>query len=246
MPYPDPIAIDALAPTGPLRVVLNMGNPVLAHSRTASDKPAGVTIDLARRLGSLIERDVQFMQCESAGAAGLALAAGSADLGLHGGRPAARRDPALHRALRADRRLLRWCARDSPLQHDDEVDATGIRVVAGTGSAYGLFLGRHLKQAQLVQVPTSEEVVDKMLADPTLQVAAGVRQQLETDLQKHPGLRLLPGAFMVIQQAAAIPVARPRPARDLIERFMREQRASGFISESLERHGMRGVTVLGG
>ena len=244
MPFAESTAIDALAPTGPLRVVLNLGNPVLAHSRTASDKPAGVTIDLARQLAALLGRDVQFMQCESAGAAGLALAAGSADLGFMAVDP--QRAETLHFTEPYARIEGCYVVReDSPLQHIDEVDAPGIHVVAGTGSAYGLFLGRHLKQARLVQVPTSEEVVDKMLTDPTLQVAAGVRQQLEADRQKHAGLRLLPGAFMVIQQAAAIPVGRAQPARDLVERFMREQRASGFISESLERHGMSGVTVLG-
>ena len=34
------------APAGRLRASLNMGNPVLAHSHTAAEKPAGVTIDL--------------------------------------------------------------------------------------------------------------------------------------------------------------------------------------------------------
>ena len=36
------------APTGVLRAALNLGNPVLAHSRTATERPAGVSIDLAR------------------------------------------------------------------------------------------------------------------------------------------------------------------------------------------------------
>ncbi|NBU89373.1 MAG: ABC transporter substrate-binding protein, partial [Betaproteobacteria bacterium] len=36
------------APTGTLRAAINMGNAVLAHSHTAPEKPAGVTIDLSR------------------------------------------------------------------------------------------------------------------------------------------------------------------------------------------------------
>jgi polar amino acid transport system substrate-binding protein len=34
-------------------------------------------------------------------------------------------------------------------------------------------------------------------------VAAGVKQQLEADAGRFPDLRLLPGRFMVIQQALA-------------------------------------------
>ena len=42
------IAAD-LAPTGTLRVSLNLGNPVLAQGTPA--EPRGVTVDLARALG---------------------------------------------------------------------------------------------------------------------------------------------------------------------------------------------------
>lgn len=56
----DPSLIDAtvvreIAPTGQLRVALNMGNPILTSSRASGVSPAGVIVDLsrefARRLG---------------------------------------------------------------------------------------------------------------------------------------------------------------------------------------------------
>ena len=39
-------------------------------------------------------------------------------------------------------------------------------------------------------------------------VAAGVKQQLEADAARIGGLRLLPGRFMVIEQAMGLPAAR--------------------------------------
>ena len=38
-----PPLVRQFAPTGVLRASLNLGNPVLAHSRTSSEKPAGVS-----------------------------------------------------------------------------------------------------------------------------------------------------------------------------------------------------------
>src|SRR5690606_39252041 len=88
----------------------------------------------------------------------------------------------------------------SVLQHNDEVDRSGQRVVVGKGSAYDLYLTRELQHAQILRAPTSPTVVRTFL-DENANVAAGVRQQLEADSRAFGGLRLLPGRFMVIEQA---------------------------------------------
>ena len=41
-----------------------------------------------------------------------------------------------------------------------------------------------------------------------LDVAAGVKQQLEADAKRVGGVRLLPGRFMVIEQAMGVPKGR--------------------------------------
>jgi len=80
---------------------------------------------------------------------------------------------------------------DSPLHSNDEVDQPGNRVTVGAGSAYDLFLTRHLKNAPIVRAPSSPAVVDVFMAQ-QLEVAAGVKQQLQADAQRLPGVRLLP------------------------------------------------------
>jgi polar amino acid transport system substrate-binding protein len=233
-----------IAPSGKLRVALNMGNPVLAHSATSPDKPAGVTIDLGRRFAALLGVPVEFIQCESAGVAGSLIAAGEADVGFMAIDP--QRAQTLHFSPPYVQIEGFYAVRgESPFQANDDVDQPGVRVVAGTGSAYGLFLQRHLQKAGLVEVPTSEEVVDTLASSPGFHVAAGVRQQLVADLRRHPALRLLPEAFMTIRQAMAMPRARSQAARQLMDAFIQEQAASGFVRAALQRHGIEGVTVLG-
>ena len=79
--------------------------------------------------------------------------------------------------------------------------------------------------------------------DQNLDVAAGVRQQLEADVQKHAGLRLLPGRFMVIQQAMGTPKSRGPEAAALLRAFVEEMKASGFVADALARHGIQGASV---
>lgn len=238
----DASLVRELAPTGRLRAALNMGNPVLAHSRTASERPAGVTIDLARGFAALLGVDVQFLQFATPGESGAAIGAGQADIGFLAVDP--HRAETIH--FTTPYMQIEGCylvREDSPLRHQEEVDRPGTRVVVGVGSAYGLFLARHLKQARLVEMPTSEEVAATLLADPSLHVAAGVRQQALADAQRMPGLRLLSGAFMTIHQAMAMPKGRSAEAGRLLERFIADRRRSQFVAQALARHGIEGVTV---
>jgi polar amino acid transport system substrate-binding protein len=133
---------------------------------------------------------------------------------------------------------------ESPLQRNEEVDRTGTRVVVGRGSAYDLFLTRDLKSATLVRAPTSPAVVDQFLAQ-KLDVAAGVRQQLEADARRLngvSGVRLLPGRFMVIEQAIGVPKGRTA-AQAWLSGFIEEMKASGFVAAALQRHGIEGASA---
>ena len=130
----------------------------------------------------------------------------------------------------------------SPLQSNEEVDRAGTRVVVGGGSAYDLHLTRELKQATIVRAPASPTVVDVFVAQ-GLDVAAGVKQQLEADAKRFPGQRLLRGRFMVIQQAMGLPKGRGEAARAVLATFVEDRKAGGFVAAALARHGIEGASV---
>jgi polar amino acid transport system substrate-binding protein len=129
----------------------------------------------------------------------------------------------------------------SPLQRNEEVDRPGTRVAVGRGSAYDLYLTREVKNATLVRVPTSPVVVDEFLRQ-NLEVAAGVKQQLEADAGRVGGVRLLPGRFMVINQAMGVPKGRTA-AQAWLSDYIEEMKASGFVARALQEHGIRGAAV---
>jgi polar amino acid transport system substrate-binding protein len=76
-------------------------------------------------------------------------------------------------------------------------------------------------------------------------VAAGVKQQLESDAKRYEGLRMLPGRFMVINQAIGIPKARThyKGTTDYLSDIIAELKQSGFIAEAMKRHNIQGAKV---
>jgi polar amino acid transport system substrate-binding protein len=56
-------------------------------------------------------------------------------------------------------------------------------------------------------------------------------------------LRLLPGRFMVIQQAMGCPRSRGPEAAQVLAAFVEDMKASGFVQQALARHGIQGASV---
>ena len=232
-------AVADLAPTGKLRAVINYGNPILAK-KDAAGEPAGVSVDLARELARRLGVSAEWVTVTSAGQAVETLKAGRVDVGFFAIDPTRGADTAFTGPyVQIEGAYL--VRDDSPLRANDEVDRDGIRVAVGAKSAYDLYLSRTLRKAKIERAPTSPAVVDYFIAH-RLEVAAGVKQQLEMDARRIPGLRLLPGRFMVIHQAMGMRLGREAGARYLTA-FVEEMKASGFVDEALRRHAIEGAVV---
>lgn len=235
-----PAARADLAPTGTLRAAINFGNPLLAGRDAATGEPRGVSVDLSRELARRLGVPVQLVTYEAAGKVVEALRAGAWDVAYVAIDPAR----AVDISYTAPYVVIEGAylvPADSTIRSNAEVDREGVRVAVGAGSAYDLFLSRTLKHAKIVRAPTSPAVTDMLVAQ-RLEVAAGVKPQLEADARRIPGLRLLDGRFMVINQAMGTPRGREAGARYLRE-FVEELKASGFVARALEAHGAQGATV---
>ncbi len=228
------------APTGRLRAAINLGNPILAHA-VGEGGAGGVSVDLAREFARRLGVSLDLVVVDTAGKSVEAVAGERADIGFFAIDPARGADIAFTApyVLIEGSYLVRD---DSPIRANDDVDRAAHRVVVGQGSAYDLFLTRHLGQAQIVRAPSSPAVVPTFL-DQGADVAAGVRQQLQADARNRPGLRLLDGRFMVIQQAMGVPKSRGDAAAALLAAFVEEMKASGFVADALQRHGIEGASV---
>ena len=233
--------IQAFTPTGKLRAAINLGNPILAKLDSASGQPVGVSIDLARGFAGLLGVELELLVFDAAGKSVAAVTEERADIGFFAVDPL--RGQGI--AFTAPYVLIEgsyMVPEASPIQRNEEVDQAGHRVVVGTGSAYDLYLTRALAHAEIVRAPTSPAVMSVFLTQ-QLEVAAGVRQQLLADAARQPGLRLLPGRFMVIEQAMGCPKGRGADAALALARYVETMKASGSVQTALQHHGIEGATV---
>jgi polar amino acid transport system substrate-binding protein len=233
--------LKAFTPTGRLRASINLGNPILAGRDAQTGEPYGVSIDLAREFAKRLGAELELVVFDTASKSVDAVSTQQADIGFFAIDP----KRGEHIAFTEPYVLIEGAylvRNDSPLRANEEVDRAGHRVVVGAGSAYDLYLTRELESATILRAPSSPAVMDFFLqvgAD----VAAGVKQQLEADALRVPGVRLLPGRFMVIRQAMGCPQSRGEQAAAELARFVEEMKASGFVQQALNRHGIQGAAV---
>lgn len=230
-----------LAPTGQLRASINVGNPILAKRDAIGSTPYGVSIDLANQLGKELGVAVELIVFEAAGKSVEAMENKKADFGFFAVDPVRGKEIFFTSPYIVIEGAY-LVKNNSPLQSNEEVDQANHRIVVGKGSAYDLYLTREIKKAQLVYSPTSPTVVATFL-EGNYEVAAGVKQQLESDAQKIPNLRLLPGRFMEIRQAMGINKSSSAATQAFMKDFVERMKRSGFVSESMVRHQIKGALL---
>jgi polar amino acid transport system substrate-binding protein len=199
-----------------------------------------VSVDLAREAARRLGLPVELVLFDSAGSVVEAVKARRVDLAFVAIDPvrAADMEYTAPYVIIEGAYLVR---NDSPLRRNEEVDRPGTRVAVGRGSAYDLYLTRELRAASLVRAPTSPAVTELFLAQ-NIDVAAGVKQQMEADARRVGGVRLLPGRFMVIEQALGVPKGR-LAAQAWLSGFIEDMKATGFVAAALQRQRIQGAAV---
>jgi polar amino acid transport system substrate-binding protein len=231
----------ALAPQGVLRATINLGNPVLARRAAPEAPPTGVSVDLAQALADELGLPLRCQVVEAAARSVEAVRDGQADLGFFAVDPL--RGAGI--AFSAPYLLIEGAylvRADAPLQDNAQVDRAGVRVVVGQGSAYDLYLTRALAQAQILRAPSPGAVLERFL-ESGAEVAAGIRPQLVEQAARHAGLRVLPGHFMVIEQAMGLPAARGAAAAAALHDFVERAKAGGLLAQALARHRVQGALI---
>jgi polar amino acid transport system substrate-binding protein len=235
-----PTVLSDLAPTGKLRVGINMSNFLLTRKEPATGEPAGVAVDLGRELGRRLGVPVDFVAYPNPGALADAAKSGVWDVGFLGAEPQ-RANEIDFTAAYVEIEATYLVQPGSALRSIDDVDREGIRIAVPTKSAYELYLTRNLKRATLVHEKGADNAFKRFLDD-KLEALAGLKPRLVTDHDNLPGSRLLDGRFTAVQQAVGAPKGRRNGAQYLRE-FVEDIKATGLVARTIAKNGVRGLTV---
>lgn len=219
-----------IAPTGTLRVVINLGNPVLAQG--THDAPRGVTVAIAHAVADWLRVPLELHCVGAARHAYEAISEGRVDMCFLANEPA-REEAVAFTAPYVAIEGVYVTHPDSPLTSSDEVDRDGIRIGVRNGSAYDLYLARTIQHAEIVRADEATDVYERQGLD----VAAGVRQPM-AEYAAATGRRILEPPFMGIDQGVGLPrTAAPNAVAALVE-LVEELKASGFVRDELARSGV--------
>ena len=207
----------------------------------ATGSANGISVDIAREWCRQSHCDSKFLIVQNAREAVTMLENKEADLGFLAV------DPGRAEHLQFTRPYLNidgcyLVKANSSIIDNQQIDDASHRVVVGLGSAYDLYLSRHLKAAKLIKAPSSKEVVDCFIKEQA-DVAAGVKQQLENDMKPYKDLRLLQEPFMQIQQALVIHRDQGLEALTQLQVFLSSYISNGALAASIKHHGVEGVTI---
>ncbi|MEO8754207.1 MAG: transporter substrate-binding domain-containing protein [Casimicrobiaceae bacterium] len=237
---PSAAVLSDLAPTGKLRAAINFGNPVLAARSPVAGEAGGISADLARELARHLGVPIAFVPYEQAGDVVKGLRSGAWDVCFLAIDPVRGADISFTLPYVVIEGVY-LVADASAVREPADVDSEGIRVGVIVGSAYDLFLTRELKRASLVRLAGPEAVLAALVAG-TVEVVGGVKPALEADARRVPGLRMVPGAFMAINQAMGTPRGRDAGAAYLRE-FVAAMKASGFVATAFTRNRIEGASL---
>lgn len=229
-----------LAPKGVLRAGINMSNFLLVTGRTPDGDPDGVSPDMARAIAERLGVPVKLIPFKSPGELADQANNDVWDIGNIGAEPQ-RAETIAFTAAYCEIQATYLVPAGSPITSIEEVDRKGIRIAVTGRSAYGLWLDRNIKNAELVRSDTLDASFEDFV-NKKLEVLAGLRPRLIDDVQKLPGARILDGQFSAVQQAVGTPKKNAKGA-EFLAKFVEEAKSSGFVRSLIDKHKVKGLSV---
>ncbi len=228
-----------MAPTGTLRVALNMINFLLISGKNPEGVPVGVAPDLARIIADRIGVPLQLIQYGSPGELADDADKNVWDIGLIGAEPVRAQKIDFSTAY-VEIEATYLVPAGSPLEHASEVDRPGNRIAVSARSAYDLWLTRNIKQAQLLHAEGFEATF-ALFVEQKLEAMAALKPGLLGDVARLPGSRILEGNFTTVQQSIGVPKGR-LAAATYLQSFVDEIK-KGLVAQLIAKHNVKGLSV---
>jgi polar amino acid transport system substrate-binding protein len=238
---PPPTAVEArqaLAPTGRLRVALQLANPLNVIEDAASGQ-VGVGLDLGKELAQRLGVPFEPVFYPSVGA--LLGSPGAWDVAFVGFSPARAQDWDFT-GLHVEVEFGYLVPAGSRISAMTEVDRPGVRIAVQQGSGPDVFFTGLLRSAILIRAasnPAALEVVRSGGAD-----VMGSNKPVLFELSSQlPGSRVLEGRPGIDPHAMAMPKGRGEHASTYARQFIENAKAEGRVQAAIDRARVGGVVV---
>ena len=230
-----------LAPTGKLRVGINMANIFLVTGKAPNGDPDGVAPNIAKAIADALCVDITYIPSTTPGGTADMISNQVCDIVLIADEPARARTIDFTEAY-VEIEATYIVRQDSSFITIEDVDQTGTRIAVTGTSAYDLYLTRTLKKAQLYRAESLPAAVE-LFASENLEALAGLRPALTDNLTELDGCRIIDGRYMSVQQAIGTRKDN-LAARKYLQQFIIQAKDSGLIQDLINRHRVDGQLLV--
>jgi polar amino acid transport system substrate-binding protein len=237
---PTPEARQALAPTGKLRVGLQLGNPLNVVQDSASGEMKGVAVDLGKELARRIGVPFEPVMYPSVGALLDSGKFGAWDVAFVGFSPARAKEWSFS-PLHLEVEFGYLVPPGSSVSAVNDVDRPGIRVAVQEKSGPDSFFSRTLKNAVVIRASSNPGALEALKSG-RADVMGSLKPILFEMSNQLPGSRVLDGRPGIDPHAMAMPQGRDLGAA-YARQFIEEAKSTGLVMAAIQRAGLRGVVV---
>ena len=228
--------IKKIAPTGVLRVGVNMSNFLLVNSKDKLGVIDGVSPGIGKKLAKELNISFEIVQFANPGLLADAVDNNEWDIGniaseKERGKTIDFSDPYVN----IDANFL--FREEDNFKNNNDIDQSGIKIAVFERSAYDLWLTENFKKAELIRVNSIEES-HNLFRENKVNILAGLKPKLIEEMKKNNNYEMIQSPFTYIKQSIGIKKGNPE-VLDFINKFISNNIKEGYIKSLLQQHNVQ-------
>lgn len=228
--------IKKIAPTGVLRIGVNMSNFLLVNSKDKLGVIDGVSPGIGKKLAKELNISFEIVQFANPGLLADAVDNNEWDIGniaseKERGKTIDFSDPYVN----IDANFL--FREEDNFKNNNDIDQSGIKIAVFERSAYDLWLTENFKKAELIRVNSIEES-HNLFKENKVNILAGLKPKLIDEMKKNNNYEMIQSPFTYIKQSIGIKKGNPE-VLDFINKFISNKIKEGYIKSLLQQHNVQ-------
>ena len=228
--------IKKIAPTGVLRIGVNMNNFLLVNSKDKLGVVDGVSPGIGKKLAKELNISFEIVQFANPGLLADAVNNNEWDIGniaseKERGKTIDFSDPYVN----IDANFL--FREEDNFKNNNDIDQSGIKIAVFERSAYDLWLTENFKKAELIRVNSIEES-HNLFKENKVNILAGLKPKLIDEMKKNNNYEMIQSPFTYIKQSIGIKKGNPE-VLDFINKFISNNIKEGYIKSLLKQHNVQ-------
>ena len=225
-----------LAPTGILRVGINMSNFLLINGKDPEGLPDGVSPDIGKKLARELNVECKLVQFKKPGLLADAVNQDMWDIGnIACENERSKTIDFTYPYVNIDANFM-FRKKDN-FKTNDDINLTGIKIAVLERSAYDLWLTENFKNVELIRVNTIEESHQLFRKD-KVNVLAGLKPKLIEEIKTNNDFQMINSPFTYIKQSIGIKKGAPE-ILDFLNKFISKLIKEGYIESLLKKHNVQ-------